>query len=73
MSKIQKHSVEGGNVDKAKADAKAEIAGGVAGTELRMQYGKAWLTAVARGPLIVGYRIPIVCICDKKLQNRKLH
>jgi hypothetical protein len=73
MSKIQKHSVEWGNVDKAEADAEAEIAGGVAGTELGMQYGEARLTAEAGGPPIVGYRIPIVCTCDKKLQNRKLH
>jgi hypothetical protein len=41
MSKIQKHSVEGGNVDKAKANAKAEIASRVASTKLRIKYNKA--------------------------------
>jgi hypothetical protein len=74
MSKIQKHSVEEGIVDdKAKADAEAEINGRVAGTELGMRDGEVLLTAEAGGPLIVGYRILIACICDKKLQNQKLY
>ena len=73
MSKIQKHSLEEEFVDKAKADVKPEIYGGVVDTMLGMQDTKVRLTAKARGPLSVGSQTPIACTCDKKLQNQKLH